>query len=411
MVDTLVDTNVEPISDARQGLWGPYWSDISTAVIVYFDTDKDIVYARTTDKGANWSVTEIEVGTSQHMACWFDKETPGDTGDLVHIAWVDSGDNEAKYVTLNVASDSLGTIRTVDSTLTISQNGPSNRVAITKAANGSIIFAFSTAAGIACYKSADNFATAGTSIADVYETGNEEDYVLLFPADVDAGDVAALFWDRSADEISLKMFDASADSGNGTWTETVIASSMVDDPFQTNMDGAVRHSDNHVLMAAHSDDDAAGDDLLTWDLTVDSIASPTITAKTAIFTDQGESAQVAVWINQQDDEVRMAYMKGGTWRDTVDVVFHISTNGMTSWGSEQAYSESAPDDFVLVQAGRTVGDAGGRYQPAFYDGDDVDIYVNETNDVEIAAAGGAEAIPFPSHDFGLVKVPGRMVAY
>ncbi len=391
MADTLVETAVLGFADNAHALWGPYWSDVSTGVIVFRDTEQDISFARTTDKGANWSTTEIEAGTNLHMAIWYDKETPGDSGTLVHIVWLDRlGTDAAKYVTVDVADGSQGTIRSIDATITVGQFEENNRIAITKAVNGTIIVAFSTQTEIECYKSTDNFATAATAIADVYETATQEDYVLLFPADVDAGDVCALFWDRSADEISLKMYDDSADS----WTETSISGSMVDDSIHINMNGAVRHSDNHVLVAAHNNDDNAGDDLLTWDLTVNSIASPTVTAKTAIFTNQGESAQASVWINQQSDEVRIAYLKGGTWTTTVDVVFHISTDGMGIWGSEQAYSESAADDFRIVSAGRTVGDDGGRYQPAFYDDDELDIYVNETNDVEIAAAAGGAAETF-----------------
>ena len=181
------------------------------------------------------------------------------------------------------------------------------------------------------------------------------------------------------------MWDDSA----GTWTETSISGSMTADSVHVNMDGSVRHSDNHILMAVHSNDDNAGDDLLTWDLTVDSIASPTVTAKTNVFTNQSESAQVSVHINQQNNDVRIAHLKGGTWQSTVDVVFHISTDGMGTWGSEQAYSEAAADDLRLCPAGRTVGDAGGRYQPAFYDDDGSDIFVNEVNDIEIAAVAGA----------------------
>jgi hypothetical protein len=250
--------------------------------------------------------------------------------------------------------------------------------------NGNLLVAFSTQVEIECYRSIDSGAN-WTDRADVFETATEEDWVLLFPADVDAGDCCALFWDRSANAISVKMYDDSAN----TWTETAISSGMTFDALHMNMDGAIRHSDNHLLMAAHSFNDNAFDDIHTWDLTVNSIASPTVTAKTDVVTDQGESAQVSVHINQQNDDVRVAYLKGGTWEATVDAVYHLSTDDMGTWDAESAYSEAAADDLRLVHAGRTVGDAGGRYQPAFWNDDLNDIFVNETNDVEIAAADGA----------------------
>lgn len=409
MADTLVETAVQSSLDQRTALWGPYWSDESTGIVVFVDDGVDLSFARTTDGGANWSTTEIDVGTVQAVACWYDKETPGDVGTLVHMTWIDFATNDVYYRTLDVADGSLGTQRTVDGTMTAGSLGQ-NRIAITKTVSGNIIVAFVTASEIECYKSTDNFATAGTDIADVFEVAGQYDWCLLFPAaTADDNDACALFWDASANELSVKMWDDSA----GTWTETSISGSMSDDILHINMDGAVRHSDSHVLVAAHSNDDDAGDDLMTWDLTVDSIAAPTVTARTNIFTDQGESAQVSVFINQQNDDVYVAYLKGGTWTATVDVVFHISDDGMGTWGAEQAYSESAPDDFRLVHAGRTVGDDGGRYQPSFYDADEVDIYINETNDIEIVAAAPAVVGQPQQTSFvtQVIRLPDRMVGY
>ncbi len=392
MADTLVEALAFDNTDQANALWGPYYIDVDTAVIVFMDEGDDISFARTTDKGASWATTEIGSGLAKQLACWFDRETPGDTGTLIHVTWLQAtGTDRADYRTIDISDGSLGTQRTVDTGLTVSASVFNNRIAITKTVNGNIIVALSTPTEVECWKSADNFATAPTAIADVFETGTEMDWVLLFPADVDAGDAAALFWDRSADELTLKMYDDSAD----TWTETTIlaGTAAVDDTAHINMNGSVRHSDKKVLIAFHNNDDDGGDDLLTFELAVNSIASPTVTAKTNIFTNQGESAQVSVHINQQNDDVRVAYLKGGTWAATVDVVFHLSENGMGSWGSEQAYSESAADDFRVVSDGRTTGDDGGRYQPAFYDDDETEIFINEVNDTEIAAAAAAGSLP------------------
>jgi hypothetical protein len=397
MADTLVKAGVYSLDD-EIGVFGPYWSDESTAVIVFVDTGIDTTFARTDDKGASWAITEIKAGSTRSLACWYDKETPGNAGTLVHIAWLEDTVDDVYYRTLDVADGTLGTQRTVDGSITSGFAPNLNRITITQTVSGNIIVAFSTQTEIECYKSADNFATPGTDIADVYEVATAEDYCLLFPAaTADDDDACALFWDRSADEISLKVYDDSGD----TWTEKSISGSMVDEVRNMDMDGSVRHSDSHILMAAHSRSDHTTDDLRTWDLTVDDpdAANCTVTAKTNIFTDQVESARASVWINQQTDQVRIAYLKGGVWTETVDVVYHISNDGMGSWGGEQAYSEGGPDDFRTCHAGRTVGDAGGRYQPSFYDDDEVDIYVNEVNDTEIAAA--EEPVGF-AHSYAVI---------
>lgn len=381
MAETLVETALSSFSDVRGAIWGPYWSDKDTGVIVFCDAGNDLSYTRTINGGATWATTEVRASEVMAMAVWYDKETPGDDGALLHITWADTtGGDFVYYITLDVATNSLGTLRTVDGTVTISFMDSINRIAITKTVNGNIIVAFDTGTDVECYKSADLFATAGTAIANVFE-GVGADWALLFPADVDDGDACALYIDRTADEISLKMYDDSEDS----WTEIAIAA-MVDNAQFMHADGVIRHSDRHLLIAFHSNSDNIGDDLLTYDLTVNSIASPTITAKTNVFTGQNESALASMFINQQNDDVYFAYVGDFAWQGFVDVIFHISDDGMATWGAEQTYSEQASDDFRIVHAGRSVGSAGGRYQPSFYDDDEVDLYVNLVNDIEFVAA-------------------------
>lgn len=389
---TLVESAVDSQLESVQGHWGPYWSDESIAVIIFSDDGEDLSFVRTTDKGATWATTQVEVGSVEEIAAWWDKETPGDTGTLVHVAWKDNVAQDWYYITIDVSDASQGTKRTVDATVD-SFLGFSNHSSISKAVNGNLMIVFSTGTEIECYRSDDDGVTWDTR-ADVYETANEEDWVLLFPADVDAGDFAAVFWDRSADEITIKMYDESANTWTEFGTPVIATANAVDSIAYRNMDGAVRHSDNHVLFAVHSNHDDAGDDLLTFDLTVDSITVPSITAKANIFTNQGESAQVAMFINQQNDDIYVAYLKGGTWEAAVDVVFHISTDGMASWGTEQAYSgTTGTHDFTLVHAGRSMGNAGGRYQPGFYEDHEIDIWINEVNDIEFAAVVAAGGIP------------------
>lgn len=388
MADTTVDSTVDSQVDSSNSLWGPYWIDVDTAVLIYNDSDDDIQAARTTDAGANWSLIEIDTGTVEHAAAWFDQETPGDTGTLVHVVWMDGPNDTVEYRTIDVSDGSLGTLRTV-ATPTVDTSVEKNRLCVTKSRNGNLYVGYLAPANIGFLRSV-NAGADWTTRADLYEAGSQVDFAKLFPANTgDDADVCAIYWDRSANQISVKMHDDSANS----WTETSITGGAVEDPIHVNMDGSIRHSDSHLLMAFHSNDDNPVDDLRTVDITVDSIASPTITAKTDVFTNQGESAQTAVFINQQNDDVYVAYCKGNpTWTATTDIVFHISTDGMGAWGSEQAYSELGADDNRIVAAGRTVGDDGGRYQPAWANDDLLDIYVNEVNDIEIAASAPAAEV-------------------
>jgi len=279
----------------------------------------------------------------------------------------------------------------VASGLTISTTPSNNRMSITKTVSGNIIIAYSTQSEIGAIKSDDLFATAGTTITDVYETGTEEDQLMLFPASTaDDNDAAGIFWDRSATAVSVKMYDDSED----TWTETAAASSMSAGAYR-NWDASVRHSDSHILLASFNAFDNPTADIMTWDITPNDIASPTITAKTTIVENKAGSLCPVLIINQQNDDVYVAYIEGGSFGSTGDVVFHLSEDDMGSWGSEEAYSETT-DDLRITHGGRTVGSGGGRIQWSWYNDDATAIYVNEVNDIEIAESAGTEYSESPT---------------
>jgi hypothetical protein len=62
---------------------------------------------------------------------------------------------------------------------------------------------------------------------------------MFFPATTsDDADLACIFWDLSANQLSIKMYDDSAN----TRTETTLVSST-DNNIYKNFDASVRHSD------------------------------------------------------------------------------------------------------------------------------------------------------------------------
>ncbi len=401
MADTTVSGNVSGAL-GETGLGGPYWIDTLKAVVVYVSSTDNLRYAITDDGGATWTDNKTIVnGGVEQFACWFDRETPGDTGTLVHVVWVDNtgsaGSEDCHYNYVDIDADSIGTERTVDGSITVSTTSQNNRLGITKTVSGNIITAFSTQTEIQCNRSTDLFVSSNDVRSDVFETAIEEDQILLFPANTgDNDDACAIFWDRSADEISVKMYD---ESGN-SWTETSISGSMVASTFRAgNMDASVRHSDNHILLAAHSGEDTAGDDIKTWDLTVDSISTPTVTAKADMVSSQAESGLIGMVINQQTDDVYVAYAKGGTYLSSTDVVFYKSTDGMANWDvTESSYSEDTADDIRHLHAGRTIGDDGGRIQYCWYNDDLTEIFINLNNDIEVSADTGGGTLTISVQD-------------
>lgn len=388
MADTAVYSGATGDSYNRNALAGPYWSSSQVGAVVFTDNG-DVLVARTTDGGATWGApTTIWSGTTMsHLAAWYDRETPGLGTTLLHIAWLSpDGTDTCRYCTFDVADATVGTVRTVDATITVSSTANLNRIAITRTRSGLVLVAFSTQTEHKCWKSADLFASAGTSRASPYETATEEDVVLMFPANTgDDNDACCLFHDRSVDDLTIKMFDDSAN----TWTEfgTPLDTSIPEEFPYIHMDGALRHSDGHLLVAAQKAPAASGGSIKTWDVTVASITVPVVTAKTNVVS-TGWLYQVAMLIDQFTDAVYVVWNKGPTGDA---VVYKVSTDGMATWGSEMPYSQGTIYHPLLLHVGRSVTSAGGRFQPCWFDSGSSDVSVNLVNDIglgPVVAAGG-----------------------
>ncbi len=422
MADVIIDDLVSAALDRREGLWGPYWTSPAIGYVVYNDSI-GIAVQKTTDSGATWTdqdaANEPSSSNTRSMSAWFDQETKDDSGTIIHIAWVRTTDNDVEYVQFDTATDTFGTIRTVD-LLTIGNTSQDSDVAITKAKSGRVYvaargnFAADTEnTDHSMRSSSDGFATNNESEASPYSS-DEEMILLLYGIDADQDDIVAVVADTFNQHLEFWKFDASANTW-GAPTAIDTAFEMSGPIMRANKrfyDATTRHSDEHILLVYWNARDSATGDFKSVDITP---ATPTITGKTDLDTGS-DSFFPSILINQQNDDVYVAYA-GSDANDEdlfadILVYFKLSTDGMGVWGTEQAYGDDL-DDYRITHIGHTVGNSGGRMMPAFFNHDLADILVNDGNDIEIAAAGEAPAaaIPSPILDFGLVKAPGRMVAY
>lgn len=390
MADTTVSSAVAANLQVYNGMWGAYWSDDQTGVIVYVDDNEDLAYDRTTNGGTSWSTTVIDTATVVRIAVTYDRMVPGNTGTLLHIAWLDRGSNVCHYRTLDIAADSLGTERTVASSLTVSATLVENRIAIGQSVSGNIMVALETASEIDCQRTTDG-GSSWSNRADVFEAANSKDWARGFPAATsDDDDFAFLFLDASAGTITVKMYDETADS----WTETSVSTLTVDATFPL-WGGAVRHSDNAIIVAFPTAILTGGNDMESWEIIPDSIASPTVTAGADLFTNDSTIFGASVCVNQRNDDVYVSYVKGSL-PSSFDVEYKISDDDLSTWNSAVAYSEST-SDYFLGSVGPTIDRYGAVFMPTFWAGSSGDISVNLNNDVPFAPI---PAFPFQRYYAG-----------
>lgn len=396
MADITIAATLSDLTNERDSINGPYWMSPSIGFVVIVDISSELSVYGTVDSGASWALKDNAnnpVTTSaRSMAVWSDQETPGNSGTLLNIAWVQSVDNEVHYATFDMSDSTWGTDRTIDA-LTISATSGDTDVGITVSVSGRV---YICARGDheqdventnhSMRSSSDGFASNNESELSPYSS--DEEVVKLLPgADADEDDICAVVYDVINADLEFWKFDASGNS----WGVTAIDAGVLLDgtearTYKGGFDAAIRHSDEHILVVYWNDVNAATADFKSVDITQ---ATPTITAKANIDTDTANSMLAAIQINQQNDDVRVAYAGSDagdeTWTVTVVIYYKLSSDGMGSWGTEQAYGIQN-DDLRAISAGHSVAYAGGRWMPAWYNDDTQDLLVHDGNDVEIAAA-------------------------
>lgn len=393
MADVTIDAAVFGAHQRFPTRGGPFWTTTLIGYIVYLDSTGDLVWSKTADGGATWSGANVIVPTGvRNYSCWADWQTEGDAGTKIHIVAVESAGDTISYTYLDTSDDSEGGLDTIEAcqgtgTLGTGTNRDEVQAFITKTRGGNIAVAFR-------YK--DSFGTTfygfytspdgdtWTSKASPWEAA--ADYILLFPANLaDNQDLWLVFWDISANEISLKTYD---DSGND-WTtiaEVSISGSMFDNAGYQQFAGAIRLSDGHLILAAWSQFDNAASDLMCWDIT----DAGTITAKTNLITNTAEYAVASVFINQDNDDIYVAYVGGTTMGSATQVRYKKSADGGGSWGGDTVFQADAEDDETWVSCGAVKAAWGGKFQPIWFNDDLNDLFTNTDNGISIAAAAAGE---------------------
>jgi hypothetical protein len=297
--------------------------------------DGVLYWVKSSDGGFTWTdpVSIKTIGsTNSGLGLWYDKWTPGDTGTKIHLWYFDSAADDVNYRSLDTASDTLGTEVVVfagASTATAANTCISG----TKAIGGNLYVAFDIDGGIETgfYRSTDAGASFGAR-TDVNEATS--DYYYLAPGyAADTQDILCIFWDRSANEISRKIYDDSAN----TWAETSIAASMTALTSATaspQFSIAVDDANNKILLAAWSATDTANADLRFW-----TIDESTITEGTnVVLNSTDDQGMCAIGLATDTTTIYVYY--GGksdgseTFPTAINIYYKTSTDGGTSWGSE-----------------------------------------------------------------------------
>lgn len=330
----------------------------TTADIGYWffldNTTGRLNYSKTTDGGATWGgQTEIATSTTLGFDVWFDQWTPGDSGTLIHMFWITSGEDDTYWRSLDTNGDTLGTLRTVFAGATYVA-GRGVFVSGTKTRSGYLYCAYDGDAGAerGLHRSTDSGTTWSANLSTTFVEATI-DQCLLFPASNtgDNNDCWALYHDADADALTLKMWDSSAGSATESSTIQTLVENTTDLTGQYGFSGSVRHSDGHLIVAAISERDTGTSDHQVFDIN----GTASITSLTAITTNIDDHYYPAVFIDQNTDDLFVAFNGIRTGADTLGttskVYYTSSSDNGSNWSAgSTAYQEGAASLNVQVWA-------------------------------------------------------------
>lgn len=343
----------------------------SMGYVVYVDADSNVVYRKTVDGGATWG-NAVSLGDNQgvgNVSVWYDRWTPGDTGDTLHLAHIGSSADTLRYNTLNTANDTAGTWISVRTGA--AWTAPSAGCTITKSTTGR---RFISQGPIISHSDDGTTWTA----ADIGDPGAGIDAGQLLP--LTSGDVLLLQVRAGAvDRLRTAVWTNSLGAWS-TWT-TNAAVIEADATYLSQWGAALDHLSGDVFVAVHTDVNGASGALTLYKFSdttralmhVSDIVADTARQITSVslLADKHNGDLYAVYARQNGAIV-------GT--NPTNVYLHVrhSADGGAFWSAETPISNLASQDIRIVR-GSLMG--GERLYATWFDEDDNDLFGNTAMDL------------------------------
>jgi hypothetical protein len=310
--------------------------------MIYVDTGSDVAFKKSLDGGLTWTVpTVIYAGTVTNLSVWYDKWS-GLSSNYIHVAYTESVNDDTLYRAIDVDSaDALSTQTVIFAGASTAAGGC---LSIVRARGGNVYCATMIDAGTegGFFRLPNANVPSGAWDAartTVFEAASG-DMVILAPGfAADNQDIIAIFWDASADEISRKIYDDSAN----TWAETSIATSMVDQAAATafpHFNITINLTDSKIILVAWSAVDTANADLRCWTIDESSISEKT----NVVLNSTDDQGLCAICLDLQTNYWWVFYAGKSdgseTYTSALKIYCKVSKDSGTTWGPETLCSLS-----------------------------------------------------------------------
>jgi hypothetical protein len=312
----------------------------------YRDSDSRCVYSKTTDGGANWgaAVQVSSLTSCQMQTVWYDQWTPGSSGTIVHIVFIDSSSDDVFYDYVDTNGDVAGTQVAMDQT---AGNTFTNAdiMSITRGSDGDLYIGFcdgSAAAACNVKKCTGTCTTAGNWTAAGAATPLDiaNDYIRLLP--LASGNIMLLRDDVSADDIQSRIYTDASNTWAAGWT-TIDASAVESATYQETLVATVDKTTNDIYLAyGGSVAGASTADIRTAVYT----SGGGWALKTDVATNQNTIVALDIAIDDLSKDIYVAYAQGIAGVSE-NALYKKSLDGMGTWSSATQYN-TATGDIRLV---------------------------------------------------------------
>jgi len=344
VTSTVIDSAVTTNSNSNNGTaFTNVFTTSSTGYAFYRDSSNNCVYSKTTDGGTTWSAA-VAVGpntTCIRVAVWYDRWTPGNsTGTYVHIATIDSRNDDLWYDRLDTSNDTLTSIVDISAA---SQGGTftagATVDALTEGTNGRLY------AGV--YNSADSYvlscSTNCTTTSTWLEVGtsttwgtNANDWMILNP--LPSGNILNIRFVIASNLLESKVWHVASSTWDAGWA-TIDSNCPPNTTYDGHFGTAVNHSTNFIYMASACNVatlSAGTGAIRTWTY---SPASSTWTRDSDVETSSTlglTGAKIGLDLNTGNVYVVYSGRTTPGTANTANVYYKISTStSMSAWGARQ----------------------------------------------------------------------------
>lgn len=252
---TVIDSTISTSNNSANGTtYTNVFINSQSGYVFYRDSSGICVYSKTTDGGNTWSsaVTVNPITTCIRVAIWYDRWTPGNTtGTIVHIATIETTNDDLWYTRLDTSNDSLSTpLDITSSTQAGRYSAGATLDAISEGTDGRLYSGvFNTADSYVvscttnCTSSLSQWAEVGASTT---WTPNANDWMILNP--LPSGDMLNIRFALTSSTVYSKVWHEASSTWDTNWT-TVDGSCRPNTTYDGHFGTAVNGHTNAIYMA------------------------------------------------------------------------------------------------------------------------------------------------------------------